>query len=104
MDDRIISPRGEVTALLQQDEHIPDDEEEQTENEDLRQMVWQLLDPESDLAQRVEEIVIGTCAKREYDHQTQPDENGVVEILPNVLNSAALEEILKSVRNLQTFS
>ncbi|OQU96617.1 hypothetical protein CLAIMM_02671 [Cladophialophora immunda] len=97
IDDRIVSPRDEVTALLKQDQYDP-------ENEDLRHMVQQLSNSDSDLAQRVEEVIVGTSAKREYDRDVEPDADGAVEILPDVLDSASLEDILKSVKNLLTFS
>ncbi|KAH0830825.1 hypothetical protein AYO21_11375 [Fonsecaea monophora] len=136
MDDRILLPTDKVTALLKQD-HFPvadDEEDDESENGQLREMVQQLSNPDSVLARRVEEISIGSPAMREYDYRRQfdeeedddedDDEDGdddhnhdhdeenddnsnndeIIAILPNVLDSAALERILNSVKNLRTLS
>ncbi|OAL26490.1 hypothetical protein AYO20_10059 [Fonsecaea nubica] len=137
MDDRIHLPADKVTALLKQD-HFPvddDEEDDESENGQLREMIQQLSNPDSELARRVEEISIGSPAMREYDYRRQFDEeeeddddedddeddddndhdhdeenddnsnnDEIIAILPNVLDSAALERILNSVRNLRTLS
>ncbi|KIW73875.1 hypothetical protein PV04_01958 [Phialophora macrospora] len=98
MDDlQITLPRSEETALLKQEQYT-------TDNDSLRETMGKLLEPEDEFTQRVRELVIGSQAKREDEDDGQPDEDGVVDILGYELDSELLEQMLRNLKELHTFT
>jgi hypothetical protein len=94
---RITLPRSEETALLKQEQYT-------TDNDVLRETMGKLFEPEDEFTQRVREIVIGSQAKRENEDDAEPDEDGVVDILGYELDSELLEQMLRNLKELHTFT
>ncbi|KAJ9608484.1 hypothetical protein H2200_007472 [Cladophialophora chaetospira] len=97
-EDSIILPRSEETALLKLEHHTSE------ERDLIRQTVTKLLDPENEYGRQVRELVIGSRSSSKYDDDVEADEDGAVDILGQDLNSTVLEEILRNLKELRTFS
>ena len=103
MDDQIRLPREDVSAIIKQELESGDEEYDGEENERQQQLVQKLLTPQDELAQRVEEIVISSIRFRDY-LEMQPDGDGNMEILPDLLDAVTLSAILTNVGKLRTFT
>ena len=64
----------------------------------------QLLDPDDEFTQQVQETVVANSRQREYVDAPQVDEDGVVDILGYELDSEMLEQILMNVKGLPYFT